>query len=380
MIYFDNSATTKPLEEVVQTYLKVSTNYFGNPSSLHTLGMDSQILIEKARKQIAELLKIKPKEIIFTSGGTEGNNLAIKGTAQARRNRGKHLITTMVEHASSYEVFQSLEKEGFEVTYLNVNKEGHISVDELIEAIRQDTILISVIHVNNETGAIQPIEEISRRLVDYPHVRFHVDHVQGVHKVPLHFNDVRIDFCTMSAHKFHGLKGNGLLYVREGNRLSSLLHGGEQEFKLRAGTENVAGIVAMAKAFRLGSEHSRQGNQHLETLKTTFIAGIKKIDKVVIHTPVKGSAPHIVNFSIGHMKPEVLIQSLSKVGVYVSTKSACSSKLNEPSRILLAQGIDDKKASSAIRVSFSYLNTEDEVKRVLNDLETMIPELLQVQG
>ncbi|WP_413379060.1 cysteine desulfurase family protein [Alkalihalobacillus sp. 1P02AB] len=380
MIYFDNSATTRPLDEVIQTYIKVSKDFFGNPSSLHTLGMEAQVLLDKARKILAEQLQVKTKEIVFTSGGTEGNNLAIKGTAFARKNRGGHFITSMVEHAASYETFLELERQGYEVTYLGVDNNGQISLDDLEKAIRPDTILISLIHVNNETGAIQPIEAVSNLLEHYPHVRFHVDHVQGAHKVPLNLANLRIDFCTMSAHKFHGLKGTGLLYVKEGNRLGPLLHGGEQELKLRAGTENVAGVVAMAKAYRLEKEKSAVGNQKLTKLKEKLINGLEMIDKVRINTDAESSAPHIINFSVGYIKPEVLIQSLSKEKIYVSTKSACSSKLSEPSRILVAQGLNEKEASSGIRISFSYENREEEVDIVLSHLHKIIPDLLKVHG
>ncbi len=378
MIYLDNSATTKPYKEVVDTFVKVSTTYFGNPSSLHSLGMQAEELMLEARSRIAGLLGVKASEIIFTSGGTEGNNLAIKGAAYARQKRGKHLITTIVEHPSVYETFQQLEKEGYEVTYLPVDQEGRVNAEQVIAAIRPDTILVSIIHVNNETGAIQPIEEIGKQLRAYPRVIFHVDHVQGISKVPLSFKQGNIDLCTCSAHKFHGMKGTGFLFVREGLRLASLLHGGDQENQLRAGTENVAGIVAMAKALRLAEEQAKEKYTQLCELKNQFVNELIKIEGVMVNTPMEKIAPHIVNFSIPYTKPEVVVQSLTAKHIYVSTKSACSSKLSEPSRVLSAMGVGEERAQTGIRVSFSYETTADELKTLLQELNALIPELLEV--
>lgn len=378
MIYLDNSATTKPYREVVDTYAKVSTTYFGNPSSLHSLGMQAEGLMLESRNRIADLLGIKANDIIFTSGGTEGNNLAIKGTAYARRKRGKHLITTVVEHPSVHETFQQLEQEGYEVTYLPVDQDGRVEVDQVAAAIRPDTILVSIIHVNNEVGTIQPIEEIGERLKAYPQVVFHVDHVQGISKVPLSFHQANIDLCTGSAHKFHGMKGTGFLFVREGLRIESLFHGGDQEKQLRAGTENVAGIVAMAKALRLVQEQKNQHYAELCELRERLINDLMKIEGVILNSPMAGAAPHIVNFSIPGIKPEVVVQSLTAKKIYVSTKSACSSKLSSPSRVLTAMGLGEDRDQTGIRVSFSYETTADELERLLQELNVLIPELREV--
>ncbi len=251
MIYFDNSATTKPFSEVIHSYVKVSTDFFGNPSSLHQIGGMAEQLLTQARNQIGKLLKVKPAEILFTSGGTESNNLAIKGTAIMYRSRGKHIITTEVEHPSVRETMEQLKQLGFKITYIKPDKEGRIRPLDIKQALREDTILVSVIHVNNEVGTIQPIKEIGQLLKNYPKVLFHVDHVQGAGKVPLDFHVADIDLASISGHKFHGLKGTGALFIREGVRISPLLSGGGQESKLRSGTENVAGIVAMAKALRM---------------------------------------------------------------------------------------------------------------------------------
>ncbi|WP_319830069.1 cysteine desulfurase family protein [Bacillus solitudinis] len=379
MIYLDNSATTRPHQEVMNTYMKVADQYFGNPSSLHTLGMEAESLLTKARMMMAEHLGVKTKEIIFTSGGTEGNNLAIKGTALGRRERGRHLITTEVEHASSYETFKELESYGYRVTYLPVNEDGRIKTADVEKAIESDTILISIIHVNNETGVIQPIEEIGDMLRSYKHVRFHVDHVQGAIKVPLSLYEANVDMCSLSAHKFHGMKGTGLLYVKEGVPLFPLLHGGDQEQKLRAGTENVAGAVALAKAYRIERGHAIEGLAQLKRLRSQFLKGLEALEGVIVNSPTKGVADHIINFSIPYTKPEVVIQSLAAKQIYVSTKSACSSKLAEPSRVLLAMGFNGERASSAIRVSFSFQTKAQEITTILKELKQIIPTITRVK-
>ncbi|MFC0557950.1 cysteine desulfurase family protein [Halalkalibacter alkalisediminis] len=377
MIYLDNSATTKPFKEVVDAYAAVASNFFGNPSSLHSLGMQAEGLMTESRNRIADLLHVKNTEIVFTSGGTEGNNIAIKGAARAKQKRGKHLITTQVEHASVEEAFGQLEQEGYEITYLPVDQNGRVSVEQVEAEIRSDTTLISIIHVNNETGTIQPIEDIGKMLIRYPQIYFHVDHVQGISKVPLNFRQARIDLCTCSAHKFHGMKGNGFLFVREGIQVESLFQGGDQENGLRAGTENVAGIVGMAKALRMTKAKESKIND-LVALKEQFIEQLKTIEGVWINSPTHASAPHIVNFSIPGTKPEVIVQSLTTKKIYVSTKSACSSKLSAPSRVLSVMGLEHDRANSGVRVSFSFDTTADELNVLFNELKKIIPELLEV--
>ncbi|GAE25833.1 cysteine desulfurase [Halalkalibacter wakoensis JCM 9140] len=375
MIYLDNSATTKPYKEVVEAYATVASTYFGNPSSLHTLGLQAEKLIGESRTRIAQILNIKSSEIIFTSGGTEGNNIAIKGTAYSKKSRGKHLITTTIEHPSVFEAFSQLETEGFDVTYIPVDQQGQIKVRDLEKAIRPDTTLVSMIHVNNETGSISPIEETGELLKKFPHVLFHVDHVQGVSKVPLDLKKAGVDLCTFSAHKFHGMKGNGLLYVREGVKIAPLFHGGEQEHRVRAGTENVAGIVAMAKALRLAVE---KDTSHLDELRAYLTEQLTSLEGIQLNSPAQNAAPHIVNFSVPGTKPEVLVQSLTKSEIYVSTKSACSSKLSEPSRVLLAMGLGEKVASSGVRVSFSNETTKEEINQLMIQLKRIVPQLLEV--
>lgn len=378
MIYFDNSATTKPFKEVLDSFVKVSSDYFGNPSSLHQIGGQAEKLLSQARNQIATLLGVRASEIVFTSGGTEGNNLAIKGTALALNGRGKHIITTEIEHASVHNAMKQLEELGFEVTYVPVNSSGLVSSSDIKKAIRKDTVLVSVIHINNEVGAVQPIWEIGQMLSGFPKILFHVDHVQGAGKLPLDFYNCGIDLCTISGHKFHGLKGTGALFVREGINISSLLSGGDQEGKKRGGTENVAGMVAMAKALRMSLELQDKKSDHLKKILETIRAGLKKMPEVVIHTPVQSMAPHILNFSIEGLKAEVFVHALEQKGIFVSTTSACSSKRHSASKTLLAMGIPAGLAESAIRISLSYDNTLQEAEYLLKAVTDTLIQLGEV--
>jgi cysteine desulfurase len=380
MIYFDNSATTKPYEEVVEVFVKVTNNYFGNPSSIHKLGGESEKLLFQARKVISSIMQVNEQELIFTSSGTEGNNLAIKGIAMEHKSRGKHLITTMIEHPSNLETFKQLEKLGFEVTYLPVNEQGLISLAQLQEAIREDTILVSIIHVNNELGTIQPIAEIGKILNNYPKLHFHVDHVQGIGKVPLAIEKNHIDLLTCSGHKFHGLRGTGFLYKRRGVKLSPILTGGSQEMKLRAGTENVAGVVAMAKALRISMDRYKEKHEQIVALKNWLIKELQEVPGVTINTPIEQSAPHIINLSLIGIKPEVFIHALEKHDIYVSTKSACSSKQTEVSHVLLATNMEEKRAKSAIRLSFSYDNNIQEAKKFMEIMQKELKQLKVVMG
>ncbi|MGG0719800.1 cysteine desulfurase family protein [Robertmurraya massiliosenegalensis] len=380
MIYFDNSATTKPYEEVVDSFVKVTTEYFGNPSSLHRMGGEAEKLLNMGRKQIAELLEVKANELIFTSGGTESNNLAVKGAALMHRKRGNHLVTTAVEHASIKETFQQLEELGFKVTYLPVDQEGSVHVKDVEQAISEDTILVSIMHVNNEVGTVQPIEAIGNMLKNYPKILFHVDNIQGIGKVPLNIQKCSVDLCSYSAHKFHGLKGTGLLYIREGVNISPLLTGGNQERKQRSGTENVAGMVALAKALRMTLENEREFLDKLLQVKETIIKGISELEEVTIHTPAKGSAPHIINFSIKGFKAEVFVHALEEKDIYVSTTSACSSKKQAVSSTLIAMGVSEDIAKSAIRISLSYDNTIEEADFVIKAIKETVNKLKEVMN
>ncbi len=381
MIYLDNSATTKPYPEAVEAYTTVAQKYFGNPSSLHQLGIKAEQLVEQSRTNISKLLGVQPGEIVFTSGGTESNNTAIKGSAFQYRSRGKHIITTGVEHASSHEAFQQLEEMDFEITYLPVDEHGKVSVDTLKKAMRDDTILVSIIYVNNEIGSIQPVEEIGALLKSFPKTLFHIDAIQAAGKVPLPLKKAGVDLASFSSHKFNGVKGTGFLYIRKGVSLFPMLSGGGQEHGNRAGTENVPGIVATAKALRMTMEQAQNGGiKHLEKLKASLLDGLGAIEGIEVNSPAAASAPHIVNFSIPGVKPEVLIHSLGEKEIYVSTKSACSSKLSSASRILEACGHGEERSVSGVRVSTGFGNTEEEIRLFLNELAQVVPKLKKVMG
>jgi len=377
MIYLDNSATTLIYPEVLDTYRVVSEQFFANPSSIHKLGGRSEDLLHKSRQQAAGLLGVKETEVIFTSGGTEGNNFAIKGVALGYQQRGKHLITSTIEHAASLSAFAQLEDLGFEVSYLGVDEEGRISLDELRDVWRPDTLLVSLIHVNNEIGTIQPIEEVGRFLKDKPKTLFHVDHVQGLSKVPLNFKDSGIDLATMSGHKIHGPRGIGILYMREGVTLSPLLAGGGQEFGQRSGTENLPAIVGMVRALRLVMEKSHEGIAYLQTMVNGLRQQLAERSLITFHTPERGAAPHILNFSVEGFRAEVLIHALEEEDIYVSTKSACASKTSEVSHVLLACGLSDKEARQAIRVSLSFENTQKELNTFIDSFDKKTQELMK---
>lgn len=380
MIYFDNSATTKAYKEVLDSFVKVSSEFFGNPSSLHGFGGQAEKLLNQAREQIAKLLSAKTNEIYFTSGGTESNNIAIKGAAYWNRTKGRHIITTSVEHASVYNTMEQLEQEGFEVTYLPVNGDGRISVDDVKSAVRKDTILISIMHVNNEVGTIQPIKEIGDMLKSNTSILFHVDGVQGIGKVPLLLHENRIDLYSLSAHKFHGLKGTGILYIRDGVRLTPLFSGGNQERKIRSGTENVAGAVSMAKALRLTLMKQETGLERMKKIQSLLRNSLVDMNGVHLNTPVENAAPHIVNFSAEGIKSEVFIHALEQKDIYVSTTSACSSKKKTPSKTLLAMGVPEGLAESSIRISLSYDNTEEEAETVITAVKDTLDQLRKVMS
>jgi cysteine desulfurase len=378
MIYLDNSATTKPYKEVLDSFLKVSTDFFGNPSSLHKIGGQAEKLLQQARSQVAKLLGVKATEILFTSGGTESNNLAVKGIAIAHKERGKHIITTAIEHASIYNTMEQLESLGFEITYIRPDANGFIRAEDVEAEMRDDTILVSVIHVNNEVGTIQPVEEIGSMLKKHPKAYFHVDYVQGVGKVPLDLYKAGIHLCTVSGHKFHGLKGSGALFIKEGVRLSPLFTGGSQEWKQRSGTENVAGIVSMSKALRMTLDERKEKLNQMNAVMERLRDGISQTGGITIHTPVEKSAPHILNFSVKGLKAETFVHALEEKDIFVSTTSACSSKKKAASRTLLAMGVPADEAESAIRISLTYSNTIEEADFAVKAIKEAVIHLSEV--
>lgn len=365
MIYFDNSATTKAAPAVVDTYAKVSERYWGNPSSLHNFGEQAFNLLEQSRQQIADLLGVSLSEILFTNGGTEGDNWAIKGTAIAKREFGNHLITTEVEHPAVHNSMEQLKQLGFEVTYLPVDENGRVSASDLRSAIRPTTILVSTMAVNNEIGAVQPLAEIADVMRDFPKIHWHIDAVQGIGK-GLHdliFND-RVDFITFSGHKFHAPRGIGFMYKRQGRTIAPLMTGGGQERDLRSGTENLPAIAAMAKALRLLLDDEAAKVQRQQEVRLTILNHIKTFSHVTIFSkdlPV--FAPHILCFAIESVRGETIVHAFEEHGIYISTTSACSSKKHVESSTLQAMKIDDGIATSAVRVSLDEHNTLAEAEQ-----------------
>lgn len=365
MIYFDNSATTKVDSGVLDTYDKVSENIWGNPSSLHSWGEKAFNLLEQSRKQIADLMGCYPDEIYFTSGGSESDNWAIKGTAMEKRPYGRHLITSSVEHPAVMNTMRHLEHMGYDVTYLPVDKEGRISARDLKKAIRKDTILVSIMAVNNEIGTIEPIDEIAEVLKQYPKIHFHVDAVQAVGKgLDKMLRNPRIDLMAFSGHKFHAPRGIGIMYKKRGRKIQPLIDGGGQEKGLRGGTENLPAIVGMAKALRLVMEDEKVARQR--AIKDRIYNHIKQFDKVHIFSqPTAQFAPHILCFTIDGVRGETIVHAFEKYGIYISTSSACSSKDGDVTGTLKAMKIPVKIASCAVRVSLDEHNTMEEADKFI---------------
>lgn len=376
MIYFDNSATTQALPEVVDTYDKVSKSVWGNPSSLHNFGEQAFNLLEQSRKQIADLLHVHADEIYFTSGGTEGDNWVTKGTAIQKREFGKHLITTAVEHPAIHNSMEQLKNLGYDVTYLPVDDEGRISIDDLKSAIRPDTTLVSIMAVNNEIGTIQPIKAAAEVLKKYPKIHFHIDAVQGIGKgiQDKIFND-RVDFVTISGHKFHAPRGIGFLYGRRGRRIAQLMSGGGQEKNQRSGTENLPAIAAMAKALRLLLEKEPQAIKTEQQIKQLISDHIRKFDKVTIFSKNTDQfAPHILCFAIKGVRGETIVHAFEKYGIYISTTSACSSKKHVASSTLTAMHVPEDVSTSAVRISLGDQNTLDEAKEFIQAFDRLYEE------
>lgn len=367
MIYFDNAATTKIYDDALTSYVQVSQKFFGNPSSLHQLGVDAYQVLIKARAQVASLLSVLPEEIFFTSGGTESNNWAIKGTALEKSVFGKHIITTKIEHPSVLQTCKQLERFGFEVTYLDVDSKGIVSVDQLKENLRKDTILVSVMAVNNEVGAVQPIAEIAKVLEEYPSIHFHVDAVQAVERASQLLAIGRIDLLSLSAHKFHGPRGVGIMYKNFGRKIQALLTGGGQEKGERSTTENLPGIVATAKALRMAQEE----NSVTGELRSQLWKELATKPEIRIFSPEDG-ASHVLCFAIKGVRGEVVVHAFENHGIYISTTSACSSKKADSSSTLYAMNVPTEWATGAVRVSFSNDNTKEEVEQFINVLHQLM--------
>ncbi|MDS9471761.1 cysteine desulfurase family protein [Sporosarcina pasteurii] len=360
MIYLDNSATTAPKEEVLNSFVEVNKRFFANPASLHVAGREAETLLEKSREQILNLTQVSVGTVIYTSGGTEANNLAVIGFARKYQNRGNHILTTKIEHPSVLEAVKQLEREGFIVEYLSVNKDGVISIDELKEKLREDTVVVSIMHVNNEIGAIQPIEDCGKVIRKKSRAIFHVDAVQSFGKLPLILSGNGPDAITISGHKIHGLKGSGALITKKLVNPSSINYGGGQEQGLRNGTVSVPNAVALARAVRLATENRK--TVIFERWRQRLIEHIEQSSDVLVLAK-ETAAPHILSIAFAHIKGEVAINYFQKNGILVSTSSACSSKSEEVSHVIEAIQLEDKYKHGVIRVSFAENNTNDEVVR-----------------
>ena len=378
--YLDNSATTQVSENVADLVKKVMTEDYGNPSSKHKKGMEGENYIRHAKEILAKTLKCKEKEIFFTSGGTESNNMALIGTALANRRRGKHIITTCFEHPSVHEPLIFLEEEGFEVTYLPVDEMGHVSYEALHDALREDTILVSVMYVNNEVGAVQDISGISNRIKGYnKDIIFHVDAIQAYGKYRINPKKEGIDLLSVSGHKIHGPKGTGFLYVKDGVKIRPVIFGGGQQSGMRSGTENVPGVAGLALAAKECYEGFSEKRDALYELKEYFVRKINKVEGTAVNAcqadDLQSAAPHIVSVSFEGVRSEVLLHALEEKGIYVSSGSACSSNHPGISGTLKAIGVRNDLLDSTLRFSFSVNTTKEELDYTITILQQLLPVL-----
>ena len=378
-VYLDNSATTRTFPEVAELMSKIMCEDYGNPSSMHNKGVQAERYVRYGRETLAKILKVNEKEIYFTSGGTESDNLALIGCAMANYRAGKHLITTKIEHPAILQTMHYLEDQGFEVTYLSVDGKGQISLQELQNAMRKDTILVSMLHTNNEIGAVEPIAEAGRLIKSMnPSTLFHVDAVQGFGKYRIYPKRMGIDILSVSGHKIHGPKGVGFLYIGEKVKIHNIIYGGGQQKNLRSGTENVPGIAGMAKAAEMLYNHLEEDAERLYGLKNYFCEGLRKIPDIRINNPegMEG-APHIVSLSVKGVRSEVLLHALEDRGIYVSAGSACSS--NKPhtagSATMKAIKLPEELLDSTLRFSMSVYTTREELDYTLQVMYDIIPML-----
>lgn len=379
--YFDNSATTKVLDSVKDIVVKTMTEDYGNPAAKHRKGMEAEQYIRDARKIIADTMKVQEKEILFTSGGSESNNMALFGAAWANQRAGKHIISTSIEHPSVYNPLGVLEELGFEVTILPVDHDGHISLKELEEAIRPDTILVSTMYVNNEVGAVEPVEEISKIIkAKNPSTLYHVDAIQAYGKYVIRPKKQGIDLLSVSSHKIHGPKGVGFLYIRNGVKIKPLIYGGGQQAGMRSGTENVPGVAGFGAAAKEMYTNHAEKVQKLIELKDYMTDRLGEIDGTVINSKKgEASAPQIVSVSFEGVRSEVLLHALEDKGVYVSSGSACSSNHPGISGTLKGIGVAQKLLDSTIRMSFGMFNTKEEVDYTIDVLKELVPVLRRYQ-
>lgn len=376
-VYLDNSATTRCFDQVAELTAHIMCEDYGNPSSLHRKGVQAEKYTRYAKEVIAGSLKVNEKEIFFTSGGTESDNLALIGCAQANCRSGRHLITTQIEHPAILQTMKYLEKEGFRVTYLPVDQKGCIRLEDLERAITGETILVSIMHTNNEVGAMQPVAEAGALIKRMnPRILFHVDAVQGYGKFRIYPKRMKIDLMSASGHKIHGPKGVGLLYVDEKVKINPISFGGGQQNGMRSGTENVPGAAGFAKAVELIYQNLDQDIEKMYQLKKAFVEGIQKMDDVVVNGCLdEAGAPHVVSVSFKGVRSEVILHALEDKGIYVSAGSACSARKPHPSATLQAMGVEKELLGSTIRFSFSVFTTMEEINYTLQTLYDIIPML-----
>ncbi|MFC1929081.1 cysteine desulfurase NifS [Chloroflexota bacterium] len=374
-IYLDYAATTPTHPEVVKAMLPYFSEAFGNPSSIYSYGQEAKAAVEEARVKLANLIGAQDEDIVFTSGGTEADNFAVKGVAFANEPKGNHIITTSIEHHAVLETCEFLEKRDFEITYLPVDADGLVDPEDVREAITDKTILISVIHANNEVGTIQPIAEVGK-IAREAGVYLHTDAVQTVGHIPVDVNELGVDLLSLSAHKLYGPKGVGALYVRRGTRLSSFIHGGEQERGQRASTENVPGIVGLSKAAELAQQEMSQEAQHLTYLRDQLIKELpERIDHIHLNGHPLRRLPNNVNVSIDFVEGESMVLNLDLEGICASTGSACSSSSLEPSHVLLSMGLPPEQAHCSLRLTLGKWTSEEDINRVLEVLPRVVARL-----
>ncbi|QLK86258.1 cysteine desulfurase family protein [Staphylococcus sp. 17KM0847] len=377
MLYFDNAATTKPDASVLESYMKVNQQFYFNPNSPHDKGQEAARLLQQARDQIKRVLHLDEETIIFTSGATESNNIALKGVAYQKKHFGRTLITSVLEHPSVLEVLRSLETEGFIIKYVNITAEGKIDLNHLKTLLSSDVILVTCMHVNNIMGQVQPIEDIAKLLKDYPKIHFHVDAVQALGKYPLMTQSV--DSMALSGHKFNGLKGQGLLILKNMHNVQPTIHGGGQEYNLRSGTVNVPMDVSCAKAIRLAEDYRFELMKQLTDINKQIRDIVNSYEGVYINSP-DSSSPHILNIAFPGVRGEVLVNAFSKQGVMVSTTSACSSKQAKVNEVLEAMGIEVSRILGSIRLSFDRYTTKEDIAgfgEAFEKVYEQVKELLQ---
>ena len=376
IIYLDNASKTIPYPEVIELYNTVTSDFFANPSSIHILGRQASRELDKSREELLSLMKLKNHQVVYVNSATEANNLAVKGYALRNKNRGKHLITSNYEHPSVLEAFKQLEEEfGFEVTYINPNSDGIITPDMIAGAIRKDTILVSLMAVNNEIGAINPIEDIASLLKSYPKIAFHVDAAQAFGKLEKEINYNDVDMITLSAHKIHGLIGIASLIKKKNINLLPLLSGGGQEEGIRSGTNDLGLSLAFVKAASISLKEEKAHYNHVKELSDILLEYLNhNLDKFELNLP-KVVNPYIINFSTKEKKSSVVVEALSRSGIMVSSTSACHSSKEKGSYVVKALGKEDKLANNTVRVSFSYLNTKEEVEIFIKELDKIMGEI-----